>query len=697
MTRPRSTGKPSASVFATRGWTGTQDYKEIIDKCRRTGQLWEDPEFPADDQTLFYSCAPPKQFDWLRPSQIVPQGKKAELFVGGASRFDVQQGMLGDCWLLAAIASLSLHKELLHTVVPPDQEFDTGCIRFRFWQYGNWVDVLVDDRLPTYNGRLIYMHSAECNEFWSALLEKAYAKLTGCYENLKGGQTSEAMEDFTGGVTEMFTLRNKTPKDLFQIMRKADERCSLMGCSIDTPPGGAIEGKLSNGLIQGHAYSMTAVRDVKTKSYGQVQLVRIRNPWGNSAEWTGRWSDNSQEINNLTSSEKRTLDITKDDDGEFWMSYDDFVNNFTKLEICNLGPDSMSEETGSLSGKKKRRWEACIEQKAWVKKVSAGGCRNYIDSFHTNPQIHVKVVDPDEDDDENMGTIIVALMQKDMRKERSQGGDVHTIGYLIYKVSEAEAGQPLDQDWIKRHASFAKSHTFINTREICGRHKLPPGDYVIVPSTFEPNKPAKFILRVFSEKPNESGEMDEECAMTSIQAKPKTQEELQQEGVLKELFNKVAGADEAVDAYELRNILNAAYKKEFNFDGFSVECCRSMVALMDVDESGTLGCEEFIALWDYLKLWKTAFKKYDRDRSGTLNSYELRPCLREIGYTISNDCLTSVILRYAHKDNSIEFDDYILLCCRLRTCFETINAMVNPNTHQLDFNKELFIKTCIYL
>jgi len=65
-----------------------------------------------------------------------------------------------------------------------------------------------------------------------------FSRLQGSYEALKGGQTVEAMEDFTGGLGEDFDLKKvrtgaeEGKKEMFLVIRKGLRRGDLMGCSI---------------------------------------------------------------------------------------------------------------------------------------------------------------------------------------------------------------------------------------------------------------------------------------------------------------------------------------------------------------------------------------------------------------------------------------------------------------------------------
>lgn len=190
----------------------------------------------------------------------------------------------------------------------------------------------------------------------------------------------------------------------------------------------------------------------------------MRNPWGNEAEWNGPWSDQSPEWRFIPDDVKQEIGLNFDHDGEFWMSFQDWMKYFDRVELCNLSPDSLSEE--QVSGGKKK-WEMSVFEGEWVQGATAGGCRNYLETFWHNPQYVVTLEDPDENDDDGLCTIIVALMQKNRRSRRNMGMDCLTIGFAVYRVNERDLqSKPLKMNFFKYNSSVARSPAFINLREV---------------------------------------------------------------------------------------------------------------------------------------------------------------------------------------------------------------------------------------
>ncbi|XP_029930451.1 calpain-1 catalytic subunit-like [Myripristis murdjan] len=633
-----------------------QDYEQLKNFHLIRSARYIDKMFPPDIISIGQGILSPDRLakvEWKRPGVIVPNPC---FTVDGVSRFDFYQGEVGNCWFLASIGALTFQKDILQQVVPLQQTFDQdycGLFHFRFWRFGRWMDVVIDDKLPTIDGKLIFVHSRTPNEFWPALLEKAYAKVCGSYADMNAGTPSEALVDFTGGVHMSIDL-SKAPSNLWQLMFSAAQSKSLMGCG--TPQGRSPNTVQENGLVDGHAYTVTGVKQVM--SHGNiVSLVRLLNPWGQK-EWKRDWSDLSP-LWDSVSTEDRNLCLSVRDDGEFWMSIEDFCNFFRDLDICSLSPSF-------LDGNSSCRWRASLQDGRWVASITAGGCLNDPDSFWINPQYRVKVVDShDECAEKQEGvSFLVSLMQKPDKRNRRLVTNLY-IGFYIFEVTEQykSVKGKFPASFFKTHMPVVKPEFYKNAREVMKFTKLKPGEYLIVPSTHKPNETASFILSILSTAEIHVYETSGDFMEI---AKPKQMENGHDDNSTRLVFSEHADQYEEVDAEQLQKLLNGKILHgDLKAGGFSLDACRSMVALMDTSTTGKLNSYEFLRLWKKVVAYKDIFFYTDADRTGTLSLSELRNAIMTSGIKVNDEMLNLLALRYGDATQHLTLETFISTMIRM--------------------------------
>lgn len=239
----------------------------------------------------FWSPGSIHRVDWIF--------KSPQFTVAGYSSSDIKQGADGDCWWLAAVASIAHRRDLMDRVcVARDEE--CGVYGFVFQCDGEWVSTVVDDNLyliygdfdfygdmydstgrrarehrkayQTGSKALYFAKCADENETWLPLLEKAYAKVHGDYEALWGGWSGEGVEDMTGGVSTTVATNRVLRKDkLWRELVNTDGdfafALSAMGTGL---------GSIKGGLPLGHAYSILQATEEVDEEGKKVKLVKIR-------------------------------------------------------------------------------------------------------------------------------------------------------------------------------------------------------------------------------------------------------------------------------------------------------------------------------------------------------------------------------------------------------------------------------------
>lgn len=309
------------------------------------------------------------------------------LFFHDPSPQDVNQGGIGDCWLVSAMACLAEFPQAVQNVFVSRRYNPNGKYTIRLYdgRYDEWVTISIDDFIPVKKstGRPIFLNP-KGHAMWALLLEKAFAKFCSGYSNLDGGIQAWAFQALTGDVafalhkkgsgswerldlsyhppnrkgacsrlcTKIYywffwcckPYRTENPRDhygfrshgkekyddekIWKLLTIYDKRKALISCAKSNKG----ESKSKTGIVAGHAYSVLHCEQV-----GKYRMIRMRNPWG-SFEWNGAWSDGD-------SMWKKHKDVAKklhydaksadSDDGCFWIEFNDWKRLFDGIDICD--------------------------------------------------------------------------------------------------------------------------------------------------------------------------------------------------------------------------------------------------------------------------------------------------------------------------------------------------------------------------
>jgi hypothetical protein len=110
-----------------------------------------DPCFPPEDSSI-YDTSNVSEYPldevavWKRPHEFM--NGRPVLFEDNIDPNDIRQGSLGNCWFLAAIASLAENPALVRRLFITDEYNDFGIYQLRICKNGEWVVVTIDDYVP---------------------------------------------------------------------------------------------------------------------------------------------------------------------------------------------------------------------------------------------------------------------------------------------------------------------------------------------------------------------------------------------------------------------------------------------------------------------------------------------------------------------------------------------------------------------
>ncbi|CAF1153609.1 unnamed protein product, partial [Adineta ricciae] len=321
-------------------------FRHVIEYCKAHKTNFVDDQFTPNNRSLGE-----KSFDhvaeWLRIGDVAPiahEDRSLPLTIFSSPQpSDIQQGALGNCWFMAALALISEQPKLLQHILLTKEVNKEGVYMVRICHNGLWKTIIVDDYFPcTKHKYLVFSHSKR-RQFYVPLIEKACAKVFGSYASLRSGTMLEGLQLLTGAACEHIDLQSSTdPVYLDTVwgqLLSAYESELLIGAS--TGGTGISRDEYARVHIHGnHAFSILAAHTLVDSS---SRFVLVRDPHSRSEY-------REDEVTESVLKQLRTINPARRSTGAFWISWSRFLRYFSSITVSTYkSSDFDVREAGRFS------------------------------------------------------------------------------------------------------------------------------------------------------------------------------------------------------------------------------------------------------------------------------------------------------------------------------------------------------------
>ncbi|KAK3108071.1 hypothetical protein FSP39_000672 [Pinctada imbricata] len=428
-------------------------------------EVWIDEKFPVIPDAFY-----------LRPQDIC---QDIRLYCKDPSSTEITQSELDTGYLLAVLGRLVKDERYIKRILPEecyvfgDSLTYDGVVCVKFWRFGRWEKVYIDDRIPLANANgariLSYCHGR--NELWMTFIEKAWIKFWGGISNIEYGTFHDGHLHLTGGVQDViyFDKTKLKPGDIYYRMKRGLKQGAIVACAVSTKNDGVY------GLTAGDTFVVLDAYQVITQKVlaKELHLLRINDPLG-FTNWKGPWSKESNDWTTLSSSNDIRF---QKDENDFIMAFRDFLAYMEYVSICSLTPVTIDDDVTSPQQK------YCTHLFGeWVGDSAAGSIK-----ILDNPKFIFTVTSKGgkKKEKESLGLSLV-------QRTRSRTGDRVAIAIRLFKTKQYSQGLLIEE----------VGETFENSAmQILRTVKVPPGKYIVIGNTQSNGIEKEFLIRIYTSNP----------------------------------------------------------------------------------------------------------------------------------------------------------------------------------------------------